>query len=203
MADNTNYSQSVLLAIGSNLDARSNIFKALAQLDKAFEIKHISPAYQSQAVEQACAPDYINIGLIMHTDKSIAETLHICRTIEKARGQYKSLLQVESGHSKLCAIDIDLLAFKNIKGCCANVHEKSGFNSKICLPRPAYKLEMHHLRCFLDIAPDWQPFLKSSMTVAEFWADTVSTNLNTQPNESNWQLVSDFELPLTNAIIQG
>ncbi|MEK5230297.1 2-amino-4-hydroxy-6-hydroxymethyldihydropteridine diphosphokinase [Lysinibacillus sp. FSL K6-0232] len=82
----------VYLSIGTNMgDRYDNLQQAIALLkqEKAIELVRISSVYETAAVGYTDQADFLNIAVHLKTNKSSAEMLQLCQSIEQELGRVR------------------------------------------------------------------------------------------------------------------
>lgn len=95
----------IYLSLGSNIDARSNIRSAVAQLRQTFKVMAVSTVYESIAVGFK-GVNFFNLAVLAHTDLSPKDVVTALRVIEDAHQRDRSAPRF-SGRT----LDIDLLLY--------------------------------------------------------------------------------------------
>jgi 2-amino-4-hydroxy-6-hydroxymethyldihydropteridine diphosphokinase len=109
----------VFLSLGSNIDRKNNICKALDELYLAFNRLSLSSVYKTQA-EGFIGEDFYNLVVGIDTDLDLLDIVDLLKQIEKKQGRDHT----QKGFSSR-VIDIDLLTYGDFVG------EKGG----VVLPR--------------------------------------------------------------------
>jgi 2-amino-4-hydroxy-6-hydroxymethyldihydropteridine diphosphokinase len=93
------------LGLGSNVEAASNLRRAIRRLRRLVAVDAISTAWQSPAVG-VDGPDYINAAVLVRTPHSKEKLMTELREIESELGRVR-----DQRTAPLVTIDIDLLVF--------------------------------------------------------------------------------------------
>ena len=141
--------KTVYLALGSNVgDRRANLETALARLQELGEVKAVSSFYETEPVEFAAQPWFLNCAVALQTEMMPRRLLGRLHSIEKAMGRRRS-------HPKgPRTIDIDILLFGN------SVVD----TGELTVPHPALHERRFVLEPLTEIAADVRhPVLKRTM----------------------------------------
>lgn len=79
-----------LLSLGSNVERRVSVPKALGLLGRRFDVVAVSPVYDVAAVGVPAAPRFVNMGIRLRSDLSPASLRVALRHIEEACGRRRS-----------------------------------------------------------------------------------------------------------------
>jgi len=148
------YVTPVYVAAGSNIDARRNIGRAVAELRATFPGLRVSPAYQNPAVGFE-GDDFINLVVGFETDRPLAAVIEELRRIESLCGRPR-------GAPKWAprSMDLDILLYG----------DKVGKFPGATLPRPDLLKRPYMLGPLADIAPGFvHPTQHRS--IGELWAE--------------------------------
>jgi len=138
----------ILLGVGSNHNAESNIRAGLEQLSHfCRNIKH-SPCYRSSAIDPS-QPDYLNLVTKAETEYNPQRLIEALKSIEAKQGRMSG---------RYCALDIDLLCFD----------QEVVSSEQIILPHKDLETYAHVLLPAADLCPNQQhPTL--GYTFIELW----------------------------------
>jgi len=138
----------ILLGVGSNHNAESNIRAGLEQLSHfCRNIKH-SPCYRSSAIDPS-QPDYLNLVTKAETEYNPQRLIEALKSIEAKQGRMSG---------RYCALDIDLLCFD----------QEVVSSEQINLPHKDLETYAHVLLPAADLCPNQQhPTL--GYTFIELW----------------------------------
>lgn len=130
----------VFLGLGSNIEPRRHLSRALKGLDRILVGLEISPVYESRAVGFEGA-NFLNLVARGHTRWSVARLQRFLKFLERQNGRRR-------GGPKFASrtLDVDLLAYGRLSGQVANV----------VLPRPEIYYNAFVFRPFCDLAPEWR-----------------------------------------------
>lgn len=128
----------VALGIGSNIDAASNIRKAIAALQSLFGEVRCSSVYESEAVGFD-GDNFLNLVALIETDKPIYD-LDLClKKIEDAQGRDRKAPRFFNR-----TLDIDILTYGDCVGDYAGIH----------LPRAEITANAFVLQPLAELLPD-------------------------------------------------
>jgi 2-amino-4-hydroxy-6-hydroxymethyldihydropteridine diphosphokinase len=98
----------VYLGLGSNVDAESNLHRAVAALREQFDQIELSPVYRSSPLGFD-GDDFLNLVVRFSTDQAPDELLDYFETLHERAGRVR-------GHDKLVSrpLDIDLLLYGDV-----------------------------------------------------------------------------------------
>lgn len=103
-----NLKKTVYLSLGSNVgDRRTNLETALARLGELGEVKAVSSFFETEPVEFAAQPWFLNCAVALETDMMPRRLLGRVQAIEQSMGRRR--LQPKGPRT----IDIDILLFGN------------------------------------------------------------------------------------------
>lgn len=140
------------LSLGSNVgDRRANLEQAVERLRELGEVKTVSSFYETSPVEFARQPDFLNIAVILETEKMPRQLLHAVHEIERALGRKRNAPVPVKGPRTL---DIDILLFG------AAIIEMP----ELTVPHKAMHQRRFVLEPLAEIAPELRhPVLKRTM----------------------------------------
>ena len=138
----------ILLGVGSNHNAESNIRAGLEQLSHfCRNIKH-SPCYRSSAIDPS-QPDYLNLVTKAETEYNPQRLIEALKSIEAKQGRMSG---------RYCALDIDLLCFD----------QEVVSSEQIILPHKDLETYAHVLLPAADLCPN-QHHPTLGYTFIELW----------------------------------
>jgi 2-amino-4-hydroxy-6-hydroxymethyldihydropteridine diphosphokinase len=143
----------VYLSLGSNLgDRQANLHHALSRLATLGKIQALSSLYETQPVEFAAQPWFLNCAVALETEKMPQQLLSAVLQIEQEMGRRRE-------HRKgPRTIDIDILLFGS-----SVVDTKT-----LTIPHPALHERRFVLEPLAEIAPEQRhPVFKR--TIRELW----------------------------------
>jgi 2-amino-4-hydroxy-6-hydroxymethyldihydropteridine diphosphokinase len=141
--------KTVYLSLGSNLgDRRANLETAIARLGELGEVKAVSSIYETEPVEFAGQPWFLNCAVALETEMMPRRLLRCVLAIEQAMGRRRI-------HPKgPRTIDIDILLFGN------SVVD----TGELTIPHPALHQRRFVLEPLSEIAADIRhPVLKQTI----------------------------------------
>ena len=98
----------VTVSIGSNIDAESNIRRAIDELRDSFADIAISPVYQTEAIGFD-GDDFLNLVVSFDTDKTVQRVSRELKSIEDRIGRDRSQARFSAR-----LIDLDLLTYDDL-----------------------------------------------------------------------------------------
>jgi GTP cyclohydrolase I len=134
--------ESVLIALGSNINRERNLPRALELLrrDSRWRVLAESPIYQTPAVGDGSQPDYFNAAALLETDLSPAYLRGALRRIETRLGRVRTADKFAPR-----TIDLDIVFVRD---------RQLSLNGGV-LPDPDILDHPHLAFPLADIAPDW------------------------------------------------
>lgn len=129
----------VYLSLGSNLgDRERNLSTAIEHLAALGEVIAVSSVYETEPVELARQPWFLNCAVALQTEKMPKQFLAALQSIEKAMGRQRT--QPKGPR----VIDLDILLFGN------SVVDTAG----LTIPHPALHQRRFVLEPLAEIAPE-------------------------------------------------
>jgi 2-amino-4-hydroxy-6-hydroxymethyldihydropteridine diphosphokinase len=129
----------VYLSLGSNLgDREANLQAAIERLAALGEVMAVSSVYETEPVELARQPWFLNCAVALQTEKMPKQFLAALQSIEKAMGRQRT--QPKGPR----VIDLDILLFGN------SVVDTAG----LTIPHPALHQRRFVLEPLAEIAPE-------------------------------------------------
>lgn len=129
----------VYLSLGSNLgDREANLRAAIERLAELGEVMSVSSVYETEPVELARQPWFLNCVVALQTEKMPKQFLAALQGIEKAMGRQRT--QPKGPR----VIDLDILLFGN------SVVDTAG----LTIPHPALHQRRFVLEPLAEIAPE-------------------------------------------------
>jgi len=147
-------SATVYVSLGSNVEPKTNIQKAVRAMRNAFGELSLSPVYQSAAVGFE-GDDFLNLVVGFKSDDSVNNVVAIFRSIEDGLGRDRS----QSRYSPR-PIDLDILLFGDL------VMDEPG----IQIPRRDIVKQAFVLRPLQDIAGESR-HPQTGQSYAELWLE--------------------------------
>ena len=143
---------SIYISVGSNIDPRNHVERALSDLEDCFGVLRQSALYESQAIGFE-GDNFLNLVVQALTDKTIDEVVDCLHAIEARHGRDRSGPKFSSR-----SLDLDLLLYDDVV-CRRN---------KIHVPREEILVNAFVLWPLAEIAPDLiHPTERQSM--AQLW----------------------------------
>ena len=131
--------KTVYLSLGSNLgDRAANLRDAIERLREAGEVKAVSSFYETEPVDVAAQPWFLNCAVALETDKMPRQLLAATQGIESAMGRRRT--QAKGPR----VIDIDIVLFA------ASVVDLP----TLAIPHPAMHERRFVLEPLAEIAPE-------------------------------------------------
>lgn len=130
----------VFLGLGSNIEPRRHLGRALRSLDQVLQGLSVSPAYESEAVGFSGA-NFLNLVARGYTTWPVVRLQRFLKFLERQNGRRR-------GGPKFASrtLDIDLLVYGQLSGRVAGVE----------LPRPEIYYNAFVFRPFCDLNPHWR-----------------------------------------------
>ncbi|TXR54177.1 2-amino-4-hydroxy-6-hydroxymethyldihydropteridine diphosphokinase [Reinekea thalattae] len=145
-------SKRVALSLGSNMRRYFHLNAGLNALRAEFGALHCSPVYESAAVGFDGSP-FLNMAVVIETDLSLPELIHILKAIEDANGRDRSGPKFSPR-----TLDIDVVTYG----------DECGVIDGIELPRPELFFNAFVTKPLADLIPQQQvPGRQQSF--AELW----------------------------------
>jgi len=143
--------KTVYLSLGSNVgDREGNLRAAIEQLRELGDVNAVSAFYETEPVELANQPWFLNCAVALETERMPRQLLAVVLGIERALGRNRAKTPPKGPRT----LDIDILLFGN------SVIEMPGLR----VPHPAMAERRFVLEPLAEIAPDVRhPVLKRTM----------------------------------------
>jgi 2-amino-4-hydroxy-6-hydroxymethyldihydropteridine diphosphokinase len=141
----------VYLSLGSNLgDREANLRQAIERLAQIGEVRAVSAIYETEPVDVASQPWFLNCAVALETEKMPKQLLSSVMNIEQEMGRRRQGSQAKGPRE----IDIDILLFG-----------KSIVDTKqLTIPHPAMHERRFVLQPLAEIAPEQRhPVLKRTV----------------------------------------
>ena len=161
------------LSLGSNIDAASNIRKAVAALRAEFDNLRCSTVYESEALGFA-GDNFLNLVVAAATHKPLAAVLAYLKQLEDSMGRDRSQPSLSPR-----TIDLDILTYSDEDG------EHSGSGCGIVLPRPEITRNAFVLRPLAELLPA-QIHIGAGVSFSQLWADFD------KPSQRLWPVLFDW-----------
>jgi 2-amino-4-hydroxy-6-hydroxymethyldihydropteridine diphosphokinase len=143
----------VYVAAGSNVEPEKNLARALDELEQAFGVVAVSPAYRNSAVGFS-GEDFINLVVGLRTADSPAQVKAKLERIEESCGRPRNAPKWAAR-----TMDLDILMYDQL------VSEEPG----LILPRPDLLRRAFMLKPLADLAPGLR-HPTQHRTIGELWA---------------------------------
>jgi 2-amino-4-hydroxy-6-hydroxymethyldihydropteridine diphosphokinase len=130
----------VFLSLGSNIEPRRNLAKALAELKRRFEVLALSPVYLTAPVGDVDQPDFWNTVAELESDLEPEEIQRQLREIEQLFGRTRDPLRPYGPRT----VDLDLVL----------VDGRTGRFGALELPSPLLARHSFLAVPLADLAPD-------------------------------------------------
>lgn len=157
------------LSLGSNIDAESNIRRALKALQQRFTAIRCSSVYESEAIGFE-GDNFLNLVAVVETNSSLTTLASYLKELEDEMGRDRSQPRFSAR-----IIDIDILSYGN------NRHS----NLDIVLPRPEITRNAFVLRPLAELLPD-QIHSTLGVSFAALWEDFDQSSQRLWPVEFEW-----------------
>ena len=129
----------IYLSLGSNLaDREANLSQAIAQLPPAVRVLRVSPIYETEPVDYAAQPWFLNLVVEAETSLSPADLLAHTTAIEQGLGRIRTTPQGPR------TIDIDILLYGDVVVQTGNLQ----------IPHPRMPQRRFVLAPLADLAPN-------------------------------------------------
>ncbi len=160
----------VTVSIGSNIDAESNIRRAIDELRDRFTDMALSPVYQTEAVGFD-GDDFLNLVVSFDTDKSVQRVSRELKSIEDRIGRDRSQARFSAR-----SIDLDLLTYGDL------IMDQPGIH----IPRHEILQNAFVLKPLSDLHADrLHPEL--GKTYGELWQEMRDQSARIEPYNLEWR----------------
>lgn len=140
----------MFILLGSNIDPRENLARALGELRRRFNVKAVSPVYRTAPVGDANQPDFWNLAVEMDNDEPPQKVQGALRFIEEILGRHRDVQRPYGPRS----VDLDLVLVEGLAGSFGALE----------LPSPLVAKESFVAVPLADLAPKLShPVLKISL----------------------------------------
>jgi len=102
----------MFLSLGSNIEPRENLTRALAELRRRFRVRAISPVYRTAPVGDANQPDFWNLAVEIENDEPPQKVQGALRFIEEILGRHRDPQRPYGPRS----VDLDLVLVEGLAG---------------------------------------------------------------------------------------
>lgn len=151
----------ILLGLGSNLNAEERLKGALKRLDETLDSLTTSPWFESHALRGGA--NYLNLVAAAQTELCIEDLRQLLHRIEDEHGRTRG------DEDKACALDIDLICYDR----------KQIETADYCLPRSDITEYAHVLWPLSQLCPE-QTHPRLGVSYAELWRARREELLQTQ-----------------------
>ncbi len=140
----------MFILLGSNIEPRENLARALAELRRRFNVQGVSPVYRTAPVGDANQPDFWNVAVEMDNDEPPQKVQGALRFIEEILGRHRDLQRPYGPRS----VDLDLVLVEGLAGSFGALE----------LPSPLVAKESFVAVPLADLAPKlFHPVLKITL----------------------------------------
>lgn len=130
----------VYIGIGSNIQPRKHVMKALNELETEFGVVRVSPVYEAEAVGFD-GPAFYNLVALVETEHSVQDVQLFCKNTETKFGR-----NPDAGKFTSRTLDLDLLLYDDL------VQQAKG-DLEPQLPRKEITENAFVLKPLADLAP--------------------------------------------------
>lgn len=130
-----------VVLLGSNIDSRANLCRAVRKLAEAVRVAALSPVYESEPVGYAAQDCFLNAAALIETEESVKGLKEILGRIEKELGRIRT-----ANKNAPRTIDLDIVLYNDMVG---NVEGRH-------IPDPDLLHYPHIARPVADILPDFR-----------------------------------------------
>lgn len=102
----------MFILLGSNIEPRQNLARALAELRRRFKVKAVSPVYLTAPVGDSNQPDFWNLAVEMDNDEPPQKVQGALRFIEEILGRHRDAQRPYGPRS----VDLDLVLVEGLAG---------------------------------------------------------------------------------------
>jgi 2-amino-4-hydroxy-6-hydroxymethyldihydropteridine diphosphokinase len=140
----------MFISLGSNIEPRQNLARALTELRRRFRVTAVSPVYRTAPVGDPDQPDFWNLAVEMDNDEPPQKVQGALRFIEEILGRHRDLQRPYGPRT----VDLDLVLVEGLAGSFGAVE----------LPSPLVAKEPFVAVPLADLAPALpHPVLKISL----------------------------------------
>jgi 2-amino-4-hydroxy-6-hydroxymethyldihydropteridine diphosphokinase len=151
----------VFVSLGSNIEPRRNLAKALCELKRRFQVLAVSPVYLTAPVGDADQPDFWNLVAEIESDREPEEIQGELREVEQLLGRTRDPQRPYGPRT----VDLDLVL----------VPGRSGTFGKLELPSPLLARHSFLAVPLADLVPDL-PHPVLGVPMKELARNLVSAN---------------------------
>jgi 2-amino-4-hydroxy-6-hydroxymethyldihydropteridine diphosphokinase len=102
----------MFILLGSNVEPRQNLVRALAELRRRFKVTAVSPVYRTAPVGDANQPDFWNLAVEMDNDEPPQKVQGALRFIEEILGRHRDPQRPYGPRT----VDLDLVLVEGLAG---------------------------------------------------------------------------------------
>jgi 2-amino-4-hydroxy-6-hydroxymethyldihydropteridine diphosphokinase len=102
----------MFILLGSNIDPRQSLARALAELRRRFKVTAVSPVYRTAPVGDANQPDFWNLAVELDNDEPPQKVQGALRFIEEILGRHRDAQRPYGPRS----VDLDLVLVEGLAG---------------------------------------------------------------------------------------
>ena len=140
----------MFILLGSNIEPRQNLARALAELRRRFKVAAVSPVYRTAPVGDAKQPDFWNLAVELDNDEPPQKVQGALRFIEEILGRHRDAQRPYGPRS----VDLDLVLVEGLAGSFGALE----------LPSPLVAKESFVAVPLADLAPEFShPLLKITL----------------------------------------
>jgi 2-amino-4-hydroxy-6-hydroxymethyldihydropteridine diphosphokinase len=140
----------MFVSLGSNIEPRHNLARALAELRRRFRVTAVSPVYRTAPVGDPDQPDFWNLAVEIDNDEPPQKVQGALRFIEEILGRHRDVQRPYGPRT----VDLDLVLVEGLAGSFGAVE----------LPSPLVAKEPFVAVPLADLAPALlHPVLKTAL----------------------------------------
>jgi 2-amino-4-hydroxy-6-hydroxymethyldihydropteridine diphosphokinase len=102
----------MFVSLGSNIEPRHNLARALAELRRRFRVTAVSPVYRTAPVGDPDQPDFWNLAVEIDNDEPPQKVQGALRFIEEILGRHRDFQRPFGPRS----VDLDLVLVEGLSG---------------------------------------------------------------------------------------
>jgi 2-amino-4-hydroxy-6-hydroxymethyldihydropteridine diphosphokinase len=102
----------MFILLGSNIEPRQNLARALVELRRRFKVTAVSPVYRTAPVGDANQPDFWNLAVEIDNDEPPQKVQGALRFIEEILGRHRDAQRPYGPRS----VDLDLVLVEGLAG---------------------------------------------------------------------------------------
>lgn len=124
----------VVISIGSNINPRENVEKALQLIELEVGLKATSRLLRTKPIGYSEQPEFLNCGIVVHTPLSFADLKYLLKSIEKRLGRIPAANKYGPR-----TIDLDIIMWNNeIRG--TDIYDRDFLQQIVLELLPDFKL---------------------------------------------------------------